>query len=428
LEPTSQTPADRLDSWKAIADYLKRDVATVRRWEKSLGLPVRRVPGDRRGRSVFAYRAEIDAWLERKPTAGNDAPPAGALSRRWRLGAAAILAIAGIAVVWSTRARSMSATDLRVVATDEAVIGLDRDGNERWRHLFSADHATWLSPVGEHARVVYHDPPAVFAATSYGLRRSDDVAAGGELIELDLNGRMRRRFGFDDRVLFDGTPFGAPWAITTFAVHDAAAGRRIAAAAHHYTWEPSVVTVLDEGFRRLGTFVHAGWIEALEWVAPNRLLIGGYSQAHEGGMVALIDPAALDGQGPEPPGTRYFCTSCGPGRPIRMAVMPRTEVNRVTASRFNRAIVELTADRIIARTIEVANADFQGAADVVYEFTHSLDLQRAAFSDRYRRLHDDLAKAGKLDHTFDACPDRDGPREILTWAPAAGWEAYRVRP
>jgi len=51
---------ERLDSWKEIAAYLKRDERTVRRWEKE-GLPVhRRV--HRKQASVFAYREEIDAW------------------------------------------------------------------------------------------------------------------------------------------------------------------------------------------------------------------------------------------------------------------------------------------------------------------------------------------------------------------------------
>lgn len=54
-------PGKRLDSWKAIAEYLQRDRATVGRWEK-LGLPVRRVAGS--GRSVFAYTADIDKWLQ----------------------------------------------------------------------------------------------------------------------------------------------------------------------------------------------------------------------------------------------------------------------------------------------------------------------------------------------------------------------------
>lgn len=52
---------DRLDSWKEIAAYLKRDVRTVQRWEKSFGLPVRRLQHETQG-TVFAYKSEIDNW------------------------------------------------------------------------------------------------------------------------------------------------------------------------------------------------------------------------------------------------------------------------------------------------------------------------------------------------------------------------------
>ena len=54
-------PAGRLDSWKEIAAYLKRDVTTVQRWEKREGLPVHRHLHDKMG-SVYAFRAEVDAW------------------------------------------------------------------------------------------------------------------------------------------------------------------------------------------------------------------------------------------------------------------------------------------------------------------------------------------------------------------------------
>ena len=54
---------ERLDSWKEIAAYLKRDVTTVRRWEKREGLPVHRHLHARRD-SVYAYKNEIDTWWE----------------------------------------------------------------------------------------------------------------------------------------------------------------------------------------------------------------------------------------------------------------------------------------------------------------------------------------------------------------------------
>src|SRR6266566_2867067 len=52
---------DRLDSWKEIAAYLKKEVRTVQRWEKNFGLPVRRLAHGKLG-TVFAYKQDLDAW------------------------------------------------------------------------------------------------------------------------------------------------------------------------------------------------------------------------------------------------------------------------------------------------------------------------------------------------------------------------------
>jgi hypothetical protein len=59
--PSGRPADDRLDSWKEIAAYLDRDVTTVQRWEKREGMPVHRHLHDRMG-SVYAFRAELDAW------------------------------------------------------------------------------------------------------------------------------------------------------------------------------------------------------------------------------------------------------------------------------------------------------------------------------------------------------------------------------
>src|SRR5256885_13487955 len=69
LSPPSSTrigdegPSDRLDSWKDIAAYLKRDVTTVQRWEKRERMPVHRHQHDRLG-SVYAFRSELDPWVQ----------------------------------------------------------------------------------------------------------------------------------------------------------------------------------------------------------------------------------------------------------------------------------------------------------------------------------------------------------------------------
>src|SRR5205807_2429876 len=59
--PVGTAPEDRLDSWKEIAAYFKRDVTTVQRWERREGMPVRRHVHDKLG-SVYAFRSELNAW------------------------------------------------------------------------------------------------------------------------------------------------------------------------------------------------------------------------------------------------------------------------------------------------------------------------------------------------------------------------------
>ena len=56
---------DRLNSWKEVALYLKRQVRTVQHWEKHEGLPVHRHFHRKQG-SIFAFRSEIEAWGKRR--------------------------------------------------------------------------------------------------------------------------------------------------------------------------------------------------------------------------------------------------------------------------------------------------------------------------------------------------------------------------
>lgn len=54
-------PRRRLDSWKEIADYLRRGLTTVQRWEREEGLPVHRHVHTTGG-SVYAYSEDLDKW------------------------------------------------------------------------------------------------------------------------------------------------------------------------------------------------------------------------------------------------------------------------------------------------------------------------------------------------------------------------------
>src|SRR5215468_8311938 len=93
---------DRLESWKEIAAYLKRDVRTLHRWEASEGLPVHRHVHAERG-TVYAYKSELEAWRKNRKLSAEpgDRPPADAARTRWKrvlLYAATVLAAFFLAV------------------------------------------------------------------------------------------------------------------------------------------------------------------------------------------------------------------------------------------------------------------------------------------------------------------------------------------
>jgi TolB-like protein/Tfp pilus assembly protein PilF len=144
VKPPPATPSPgRLDSWKEIAAYLKRDVTTAQRWEKREGMPVHRHLHDRSG-SVYAFASELDTWLKnRKPSLqpedkqtvplepdSSDASPPDPdrvrspatwmipMMRRWlTLGSFAILALAALTyVIGRSHARNAVRPQIRSLA------------------------------------------------------------------------------------------------------------------------------------------------------------------------------------------------------------------------------------------------------------------------------------------------------------------------
>lgn len=64
LSVSSEHPSesqDKLESWKVIASWLHCDERTAKRWEKTRGLPIHRMPGELRS-GVFARVSELEKW------------------------------------------------------------------------------------------------------------------------------------------------------------------------------------------------------------------------------------------------------------------------------------------------------------------------------------------------------------------------------
>ena len=135
----------RLDSWKEIAAYLRKDIRTVQLWEKKEGLPVHRHAHAARA-TVYAYPAELDAWLaerQQKSAAGSKPPLSEApLAKRRKVLLSALLVcvvIGGLlagAVVYRRRAVEKAPSAARPPVNTIAVLPFeDLSPQQREDHL-----------------------------------------------------------------------------------------------------------------------------------------------------------------------------------------------------------------------------------------------------------------------------------------------------
>ena len=100
----------------------------------------------------------------------------------------------------------------------------------------------------------------------------------------------------------------------------------------------------------------------------------------------------------------------------------------MTGSAFNRALLEFSAGNPVVHTSEVDRPDGGGALiDAIYEFTPALDLKSAVYGSLYWDRHRVLELEGKLLHTREQCPERNGPPSIEIWDPSHGWRTVDTR-
>jgi TolB-like protein len=108
---------DRLDSWKAIAVYLGREVRTVQGWEKTEALPIHRHKHAKQG-SVYAFKSEMDAWkAARKESPEIELPTArpGAWLPAALLAALLVTAASWGYLSWQSRRTASALTSVAVL-------------------------------------------------------------------------------------------------------------------------------------------------------------------------------------------------------------------------------------------------------------------------------------------------------------------------
>jgi len=381
------------------------------RWARTAALPVRRIAG---GRSVFAFKSELDRWLvgggraaaemrpQSPPVVSEPPPPVAAAEPRFRRRTAFGLSLAvGCALVLAFWWPGNGVPVTTVAVVGRQIVARDAAGADLWRHeLPDLDGA--IAP----ARLLVADidddgDPDVLAALQITRRgkRGD-----GLLMAFDGRGRLRWQRSVSERYRFGNEEYAPPWFPEDVLVYRTDGAVRIAVALHHHTWWPGLVATYNADGQTIDRFVNAGWLRHLNVTADGRyLLAAGVSNAFGGAALAVLDAAKPGGASPAPEGTLPACANCPAGSPVAYFVAPWSALAR--PSDTPHAVVEVDeAGRIEWHALQRAGGEGK-APDIIFGLSPRLELVRWDVNNYFTELQGPIAS-------------RPVVRE---WTPARGW-------
>jgi hypothetical protein len=472
--PENPSAHGRLDSWKEIADYLKRDVRTVIRWEKEKRLPVHRVPGGLR-QSVFAYANEIDDWLEKgamglalspqqSANAASVIQEPSALERQvgvatapqarprstylvLALGIGLVAVILGWLVFTTHTVRSNP--PLRIDFTANSIQAFDAQSRLIWTHKFpkplDLDYLKQVERLTDLVRIADLDgdsEPEVLVTVPFAPGPNSNDFFQMELDCFSSSGKPLWSYVAHEKFQFGNYSLEGPWNVTDVLVSSQATKAVIWVSLGHYKWGNSFVVQLDPATGKdVLRFVNTGVLYKLNEVqiaGRQYLLAAGFNNEYAAGSLAVMDESKAFAVSPQTTGTRHKCVSCPQGDTDYYFIFPRSEMN------LRQNLWEDSVHSITVNGEEIETEKWEGYSPELglapegrpmgmreYYVFHTLPTIQPfsfRFSSDYDMLHRELEKEHKLNHTLESCPERLHPKPVKVWTPSAGWKDIKLNP
>lgn len=463
----SQPEGQRLDSWKEIAAYLGRDRTTVQRWEREKRLPVHRVPGGER-RAVFAYRAQIDAWLEGLgdeesattypetgpmvpdpylPHASGDSgtsttlgPATRAEARmaalrawQWSRWAWLVAVVCGLTFVLIGFGRGWYDGPIaRLGFNGSALVARNAGGAILWSYDFGLPLNPNEDDYAQRVAIVDLGPrrrgDALVTAPLWVPGQSN--SSSDALYLLSARGKLRWRHAFDDRPRFGGHDSGPPWFSSALMVTSNGATPSIWSAAAQAFGAASTLTEIDPDGRTLAQFVNWGHIAVLSHVhtaSGSYILVGGISNQCDCAMLAVLREDHPSGSSPPLPGSAANCENCAEGRPYRYILFPRSELTMLSGAAYsNLRVIHVDGSHVWVGVAETASEKYPGSDWEKYELSEDFVPLSFGISDHYWVLHRQMEAEGKIHHKTEQCPERTHSQTVRMWSPEHGWQEIAV--
>lgn len=431
---TEVPPGEVLHGWKEIAAHIGKSVRAAQRWERELGLPVRRLK-TAAGQVVFARREELAAWqsaneLLPAPRSRPDALAFNSKTILTYLGRVRFSLAAGLAVValpvaamfWLGRTIPGDPAGYRLVGS--VLEAVDASGDVRWRYQFPAPLAGLpVQPSRPRLtrRVFSIDMDndgtqeiiAVLSSGNEHVRRSDAVYC------FDAKGQVRWTFEPKRPLQFKSRTYPGPFVIKDVAIIDRPDRPRLWLAIDDWNWWPGAVVELDSAGRDRLVFVQSGQVMALvPWRRGTdlRLIAAGVNNEYAAAALAVLDPDQAAAS-PQTPNSPYACVGCPAATPVYYILLPSTDLSRAEGMPYTQAEeLDISNGEIQVSTKESSH----GNAAVQYRFDWEFRVVSRELDDGFRISHERYSIEHRLLHVTGDCPELRS-RELRIWRSENGW-------
>ncbi len=456
MEPPSPPLPDALNGWKEIAGHLGKSPRTVQRWERDLGLPVRRIPTPDGGSIVFASRAELDEWRARQAEAAADLtdaegdgvepaapvvetgapdrvaaapvvhPPPGWWRRpvpAWAMAAVAAAAVGATVAVERVRDPGTPAS---LEFEGRELWAYSDGGRPLWTHTFdrvASRPESYKLQTNLSADIDGDGTNEIVAGVRFAAPRDSSDVSDAVYVFTD-DGAVLWAVQPDVTLTEGERTFEGPWHVRDVVTGMSARGPRTWIAYSHHTWWPGFVLEVEPDGRSHVRYLQAGRIHSLTyWETSGKryLVAGGAMLQPSRASVAVMDLDGPAARWPVDKGPQLTCDACPGADPVAMLLVPTAEVTRALFRPYGWVLLGTA----LGPEITMATDDGFGWGSLL---TFNDEFKVTAFerSDMYWQAHQDLERQGRLTHPAHDCPDRTALFPVEIWRGAAGWGMVEV--
>jgi hypothetical protein len=307
-------------------------------------------------------------------------------------------------------------------AKDEFLIALNKNGDELWRK--------YMGPGFEAQTGAVADSPGLVDLDGNG--RTDIIAVsplgssglGSWMVCFNAEGVERWRFQLRHQMQYGKETFSGEFPFKeTITIRDFSGNGQyeIAFAAHHPTWWPSVVGLLNaKDGKLLGEYWHSGWVDVkardIDGDGNAEVFAWGYNNAFKKNALAILDPRKIDGHAPAT--TEYTPQGIAWAAEKFYVLLPDPDIFEYsTRTNVAASLVFLQSSGFEIRTsrdVPVGELGYR-SAEVFFVFDDHLNCVKVRLADEFVNIHRRLEIEGKVKKSINEKYLEDLRKEVQYW-------------